>query len=31
MQGLPADPVSIENGAILTNSERYALMVDPQL
>jgi dynein heavy chain len=28
---LPADQVSIENGSILTNSERYSLMIDPQL
>lgn len=28
---LPTDTVSIENGAILVNSERYPLMVDPQL
>jgi dynein heavy chain len=30
-EGLPADDVSIENGTILTNSERYPLMIDPQL
>ena len=30
-EGLPADDVSVENGTILTNSERYPLMVDPQL
>lgn len=30
-QKLPADPVSIENGSILTNSERWSLMIDPQL
>jgi dynein heavy chain len=30
-QKLPADPVSIENGAILSNSERWPLLVDPQL
>lgn len=30
-EGLPSDDVSIENGAILTNSERYPLMIDPQL
>jgi len=28
---LPTDRVSIENGAILSNSERYSLMIDPQL
>lgn len=28
---LPSDPVSSENGAILTSSERYSLMIDPQL
>eukprot|EP00388_Colpodella_angusta_P034964 GDKK01034418.1.p1 GENE.GDKK01034418.1~~GDKK01034418.1.p1 ORF type:complete len:1450 (+),score=482.90 GDKK01034418.1:98-4351(+) len=30
-QHLPADQVSIENGAILVNSERWPLMIDPQL
>lgn len=30
-QTLPPDKVSIENGTILTNSERYPLMIDPQL
>lgn len=29
--GLPPDRVSTENGCILTNSERYSLMIDPQL
>jgi len=29
--GLPSDRVSTENGAILTNSERYSLIIDPQL
>jgi dynein heavy chain len=29
--GLPPDKVSTENGAILNNSERYALIIDPQL
>jgi len=28
-QLLPTDQVSIENGTILTNSERYPLMIDP--
>lgn len=27
--GLPPDKVSTENGAILTNSERYSLIIDP--
>lgn len=30
-EGLPSDDVSVENGTILTNSERYPLMIDPQL
>lgn len=30
-QKLPSDSVSVENGAILTNSKRYSLMIDPQL
>lgn len=30
-QKLPSDRVSTENGAILTNSERYSLIIDPQL
>ena len=30
-QKLPSDKVSSENGAILTNSERYPLIIDPQL
>lgn len=30
-QGLPADRVSAENGAIVLHSARYPLMVDPQL
>jgi dynein heavy chain len=28
---LPTDSVSVQNGAILTASERYPLMIDPQL
>jgi dynein heavy chain len=28
---LPSDRVSIENGAILSNSDRYSLIIDPQL
>jgi dynein heavy chain len=30
-QKLPSDQVSVENGAILCNSERYSLIIDPQL
>ncbi len=30
-QGLPSDPTSVQNGTILTNSERWPLMLDPQL
>ena len=30
-QGLPSDPTSVQNGGILANSERWPLMVDPQL
>jgi dynein heavy chain len=30
-QGLPADRVSMENGAIMTNSQRWCLIIDPQL
>ncbi|GBF93145.1 dynein alpha flagellar outer arm [Raphidocelis subcapitata] len=30
-QGLPSDPASVGSGAILVNSERWPLMMDPQL
>jgi len=30
-QKLPSDQVSVENGSILCNSERYSLIIDPQL
>jgi dynein heavy chain len=30
-QKLPSDKVSAENGAILNNSDRYSLIIDPQL
>merc|ERR1719426_752373 len=30
-QGLPSDRVSLENGAIMTNSQRWSLIIDPQL
>jgi dynein heavy chain len=29
-QGLPSDRVSAENGAIMSNSERWCLIIDPQ-
>ena len=28
-QNLPADAVSTENGTILSNSDRYPLLIDP--
>ena len=30
-EGLPTDPLSIENGAIMNNASRWSLMIDPQL
>jgi len=30
-EGLPADRISLENGAIITNCSRWPLMIDPQL
>lgn len=30
-EGLPTDPLSIENGAIMMSSARTTLMIDPQL
>ena len=30
-EGLPSDPTSIQNGTILNNSERWPLIMDPQL
>ena len=30
-EGLPSDRVSTENGAIVCNSSRFPLMIDPQL
>ena len=30
-EGLPADRISVENGAIISNAERWPLVIDPQL
>lgn len=30
-EGLPSDPTSVQNGTILSNSERWPLLMDPQL
>jgi len=30
-QGLPSDRISCENGALMTNSQRWCLIIDPQL
>ena len=30
-EGLPSDRMSVENATILTNAERWPLMIDPQL
>uniref|UniRef100_A0A061SKG9 Flagellar outer dynein arm heavy chain beta n=1 Tax=Tetraselmis sp. GSL018 TaxID=582737 RepID=A0A061SKG9_9CHLO len=30
-EGLPTDPLSVENGSIMTNSARWSVMIDPQL
>jgi dynein heavy chain len=30
-EGLPTDPVSVENAAIITTAERWSLLIDPQL
>jgi dynein heavy chain len=30
-EGLPADPMSLENAAVITSCTRWPLMIDPQL
>lgn len=30
-EGLPIDPLSVENGAIMNSASRWSLMIDPQL
>ncbi len=30
-EGLMTDPLSVENGAIMSNASRWSLMIDPQL
>jgi hypothetical protein len=30
-EGLPTDPLSVENGAIMCSASRWPLMIDPQL